>query len=132
MRSALLLAALAAPATAQDPLPGAEEGAAIFATHCAVCHGAEARGGGPMAPLLSVAPPDLTGLLDDEGAFPRFWVMRRIDGRDPFLAHGGPMPVWGDELDGPRIMVDGPGGQPILVSENVAAVTAWLESVQAD
>lgn len=127
----VLLVLLAAPAAAQDPLPGAEEGGALFASHCAVCHGADATGGGPMAPLLSVPPPDLTALRGDDG-FPRFWVMRRIDGRDPFLAHGGPMPVWGDELDGPRIMVDGPGGQPILVSETVAALTAWLESVQAD
>ena len=123
---------LAAPAAAQDPLPGAGEGEAIFMTHCAVCHGVDAGGSGPMAPLLSVPPPALTGLRDAEGAFPRFRVMRRIDGRDPFLAHGGEMPVWGDVLDGPRIMVDGPGGQPILVSENVAALTAWLESIQAD
>ncbi len=126
MRPMPLLAALAlaAPAGAQ------EDGQTLFMEHCAVCHGADAKGGGPMAPILTVPPSDLTSLEDDDGAFPTFWVMRRIDGRDPFLAHGGEMPVWGEVLEGPRVMVDGPGGQPILVAEPVAAITAWLESLQ--
>ena len=126
MRLLLIALALATPALAQ------KDGRAIFMDHCAACHRPEARGDGPMASMLSVPPSDLTALEDDDGAFPRFWVMRRIDGRDPFLAHGGPMPVWGDVLDGPRVLVDGLGGQPIPMSENVAAVTAWLESIQGD
>jgi hypothetical protein len=57
--------------------------------------------------------------------------MRRIDGRDPFLPHGGEMPVWGEALEGPRILLHEADGQPILVTEAVAALAAWLESVQA-
>src|SRR5581483_12138238 len=35
-------------------------GQAVFATHCATCHGAGARGDGPMAGQLPVRPADLT------------------------------------------------------------------------
>ena len=55
--------------------------------------------------------------------------MRPIDGRDPFLAHGSPMPVRGDVLDGPRVLVGRPGGRPILMSEKAVALTAWVGSV---
>jgi putative copper export protein/mono/diheme cytochrome c family protein len=35
-------------------------GAGLFAAHCAMCHGADARGDGPFARPLPVPPPDLT------------------------------------------------------------------------
>ena len=35
-------------------------GAALFATHCAPCHGDDGKGNGPVAFQMIVAPPDLT------------------------------------------------------------------------
>lgn len=40
----------------------AESGSAMFSEYCAVCHGKDAKGSGPAAPALRVAPPDLTTL----------------------------------------------------------------------
>ena len=39
------------------------QGQAVFARHCAQCHGADARGEGPLASTLARWPPDLTGGL---------------------------------------------------------------------
>ncbi|HVB96620.1 MAG TPA: copper resistance protein CopC [Chloroflexota bacterium] len=47
--------ALAHPATAQSIADGAE----VFRQNCAVCHGIDARGDGPMAPSLNPRPADL-------------------------------------------------------------------------
>ncbi|MEM9426617.1 MAG: c-type cytochrome [Pseudomonadota bacterium] len=98
MRLAFVFALFALPATAQD----ANEGAAAFLDHCAACHGAAAMGDGPMATLLTIAPPDLTGLAARSGgAFPLAQVVQRIDGTTEIRAHGGPMPVFGLLMDGP-------------------------------
>ena len=89
---------VAVPAMAQDPEAGAE----VFQAHCAVCHGVTAEGDGPMAEILTTMPRDLTRLADwNGGVFPVFRVVRQIDGRDPMLAHGGEMPVFGGLYDFP-------------------------------
>jgi len=36
-----------------------DAGAALYDDHCAVCHGLEARGNGPLAPALLLQPPTL-------------------------------------------------------------------------
>ena len=120
--------ALAGAAAAQ----GAGRGAAIFGDFCAVCHGADARGGGVMVEVLTVAPPDLTQLAV-EGEFPLLRVVRQIDGRDPLLAHGGDMPLFGMwfEGDGADVALAGPGGQPMLVSRPIADLVAYLREVQS-
>ena len=50
----------AAPAAAEVEPTAAAEGAAIFATHCATCHGPEGRGDGPAAAALRPPPADLS------------------------------------------------------------------------
>jgi len=117
----------AAPAAAQD----AERGAALYADFCAVCHGEQARGDGPMAEALTLAPPDLTG-LEEGGTFPTLRVVRQIDGRDPTLAHGGEMPLFGAwfQGDGADIALPGPGGQPILMSRPIADLVTYLMEIQ--
>jgi mono/diheme cytochrome c family protein len=72
-------------------------GAALYARHCAACHGAEARGDGPVAPALSRPPPDLTTLARRNGGrFDAQRVAAAIDGRSPVVGHGSrEMPVWG-------------------------------------
>ena len=41
-----------------------------YAIYCANCHGAEARGDGHLAALLTVKPTDLTRLTKKDGTFP--------------------------------------------------------------
>lgn len=120
--------AMAGAAQAQD----AERGAVLFGDFCAVCHGVDARGGGVMAEVLTVAPSDLTQ-LGAGAAFPILRVVRQIDGRDPVLAHGGEMPLFGMwfDGDGPDVALAGPGGQPMLVSRPIADLVAYLREVQS-
>lgn len=69
----------------------------LYRIHCASCHGSDARGGGPVAEMLTVPPPDLSRLRDpEEKGFPAERVRRAIDGRSQIAAHGKrEMPVWG-------------------------------------
>jgi mono/diheme cytochrome c family protein len=102
--AALLAAAPLIPAAGPAPPPHdpvlASAGAPVFREHCATCHGAAARGDGPLAEKLQFAPPDLTGMhRRTRGGFSFAETRRIIDGRKPLPGHGGPeMPVWGDAL----------------------------------
>jgi mono/diheme cytochrome c family protein len=44
----------------QKRLIASIQGPALYKAYCAVCHGPEAKGDGPMAATLKVHPPDLT------------------------------------------------------------------------
>jgi mono/diheme cytochrome c family protein len=91
-------ALLAGTASAADLPHAALAGSASYKVNCAMCHGADARGDGPLTDRLSVRPPDLTLLARRNGGhYPADQVHRIIDGREPVKGHGGPdMPVWGD------------------------------------
>jgi len=130
MRSiCLALCVLAAPVAAQE----VEAGAVLYRDHCATCHGTEAMGNGPMAPALVLQPPDLTGLAArNDGVFPMVRVVMRIDGRDPLVAHGSPMPVYGDLFEGDDTPLRAETGQPILAGRAVADLVAYLQSIQAE
>jgi len=123
----VLASVMAGPLAAQD----SDAGAALYRDLCAVCHGSDARGDGPMAGALSVAVPDLTALAAG-GDFPTLRVVRQIDGRDPLLAHGGDMPIFGGwfEGDGADVALAGPGGQPMLVSRPIADLVVFLQEIQ--
>jgi hypothetical protein len=75
-------------------------GAELFHRFCASCHGTTAEGEGTVAPVLRIAPPDLTLIAKRNGGdFPDNKVYQIIDGRLPTAAHGTrEMPVWGMEL----------------------------------
>ena len=121
------LALAATPALAQDPAAGLQ----TYMDHCATCHGVEAKGGGPMAPSLLLQPPDLTTLsARNEGVLPIVRIVTRIDGRDPLVAHGSPMPVYGDFFEGFDVAVKAETGQPIMTSQPVVDLLAFIASVQ--
>jgi mono/diheme cytochrome c family protein len=73
------------------------EGRALYDAHCAVCHGSDARGGGPMAKVLRVPPPDLTRIVTRErGPFPTRKIEKIIAGDADVSSHGTrEMPLWG-------------------------------------
>ncbi len=74
------------------------DGPTLYKTYCAVCHGVNGKGDGPVAPLLKTLPPDLTLIAHrHNGKFPREAVERSImgDSQHP-SAHGTrAMPIWG-------------------------------------
>lgn len=68
-----------------------------YMNSCAVCHGIDGDGKGPLADRLNVAPPDLTRLQQNNGGvFPVSATFATIEGVDEIGAHGvREMPVWG-------------------------------------
>ena len=77
-------------------------GERLYKVSCAACHGADARGTGPVAPLLTVPVPDLTRIAQRRGGeFPELEIFRIIDGQADLSGHGPRhMPVWGYEFFG--------------------------------
>lgn len=131
--SLLLTAAvctLAAPLLAQQGSARPEYdlgGENTYKTYCSACHGAEARGDGPIADSLRYRPQDLTTIARRaNGTFDRAKVHRMIDGRDPVKGHGGPdMPLWGDAF-----RRSGDGYDEKAVSRRIDAIVEYLETLQ--
>ncbi|NNU80686.1 cytochrome c [Halovulum dunhuangense] len=125
--SAVLGVLAAMPALAQDHSVGRDN----YIEYCASCHGSNGKGGGPLAELITVAPPDLTTLSQrNEGAFPMLQVIHIIDGRTGVRAHGGPMPVYGAVFDAQAAAGSGSYGSVLETRGRVLAVADFLESIQ--
>jgi mono/diheme cytochrome c family protein len=73
------------------------KGPDLFLAHCAPCHGADAKGNGPLALALKAKPADLTVLAKNNGGqFPSPRVRETIAGNDVLASHGSrEMPIWG-------------------------------------
>lgn len=105
-------------------------GKALYNDYCAGCHGLDAKGKGPIAPLLTIPTTDLTQLTKkNNGTFPALRVARVIDGRDEVRAHGTPeMPLWGREFT--RQEAGTMGTEKAAVSGRAQALVAYLNSIQ--
>ena len=103
-----------------------------YTNACASCHGADGKGDGPLAELLTVSVPSLTGLAAaNEGVFPMLEVIHTIDGRQSVRAHGNPMPVWGRHFEIQAEADDvGPFGGEAIVRGRVLSIAYYLESIQ--
>jgi mono/diheme cytochrome c family protein len=105
-----------------------------FLTYCAVCHGADAKGNGIVASVLSIKPSDLTILREKNvGQFPRQRVSEVIDGRAEVKAHGSrTMPIWGDWFNGQvryqRLLGD--EVKDLAVQARIDALVTYIESQQ--
>lgn len=99
---------LAAPSTSVAQ----EIGEASFMANCAVCHGADGKGNGPILDFLKSAPADLTGLSERNGGqFPFKRVYEVIADADQVLGHGTTeMPIWGDRFNADVIAQEGEYG----------------------
>ena len=82
------------PVTYTSPVSGAE----MYRSYCAACHGKDAKGQGPAAPALKVAPTDLTLLSKKNGGkFPTEHFSAVLSCKAAIPAHGSQdMPVWGN------------------------------------
>lgn len=126
----LALGLLPAPRGAAAETPAlVEAGRELFARYCAACHGLNATGNGPVAPVLHVQPPNLTAIAERRGGvFPAGEVASVIDGRFEVAAHGTrAMPVWGRVLGEP--IAHGTTADEVSRGR-IDALVAYLQSIQ--
>lgn len=115
-------------APAADPVL-AELGQSVFLRHCGACHGTDARGDGPAAGALRVAPSDLTRIAARRGgSFPEGEVARFIDGRFAVQAHGTrEMPIWGERFGE---QVPDAGVSEEVARGKISVVVEYLRAIQ--
>jgi mono/diheme cytochrome c family protein len=74
------------------------QGPNLYKAYCAVCHGSNAKGDGPMMMFLKTAPSDLTRIsARNGGMFPLAKIRRVISGEESLPGGHGTrqMPIWG-------------------------------------
>ncbi len=114
----------------------AQKGKYEYLNNCAVCHGTDGKGKGPMAGQLIKSPKNLTLLSKNNGgSFPETAVYQLIDGRRIKITDEGremesfhgpkDMPIWGDRFR--AIEVD-----EGAVDERISNLLKYLESIQAN
>jgi mono/diheme cytochrome c family protein len=110
------------PVQPTSPASGHE----MFMSYCASCHGKDAKGNGPAASALKVAPMDLTALARQNGGkYPALKVTSVLSGQTDLAAHGNKeMPVWG------AVFWRMSGGHEGEVQQRVANLNRYIESLQ--
>ncbi len=134
-----LLLLIAAGTVLVSPLAGEEtdseqvrRGHQLYLDYCGSCHGQYARGDGPLAEHLKVAPSDLTRISQrNDGEFPHERVAKSIDGRDETIAaHGSrEMPIWGNALSAFSFSAPRGGGE-VTVKRKIDDLVQYLSSIQ--
>jgi len=105
-----------------DPSSGVE----MFNTYCAVCHGTDAKGNGPLASELKIPPANLTLLArNHNGKYPSDYVAQTIlTGPRDSKSHGSKdMPVWGTVFKSL--------GDDASVKLRILNLNKYIESLQA-
>jgi mono/diheme cytochrome c family protein len=127
----LAMSLLACQAPERPADTDSRSGADLFRNSCAACHGEDARGSGPVAPLLTVEVPDLTRIAARRhGEFPELEVFRIIDGQSELAAHGPRhMPVWGYEFFGDDADDEAAHRRAV---EKVDRLVGYLRTIQRD
>lgn len=114
----------ARPADAQGA-----SGEEMYRRYCAVCHGIDAKGGGPATPALREQVPDLTTLSQRHGGkYPAQYVesILRFGTAKGFPAHGDKdMPIWG------KAFASVPGTTESTVTRRITGLTQYLQTIQA-
>jgi mono/diheme cytochrome c family protein len=107
----------------------AASGKQMYTTYCAVCHGADGRGGGPAAIALKSVPTNLTELARDNGGkFPETHIYSVLQFGMEEPAHGSKdMPVWGPAL---RSLDRGSPSTEMLEHQRLANLTNYLKTLQ--
>lgn len=120
------IAALALAGCVEEP----QTGAGLYADYCASCHGADAKGA--WYAVDGTTTPDLTTLAKRHGGrYPAVYVMSTIDGYARDETHG-PMPIFGDLLDGDIETWIDPDGTPTPTPVALVLLNAYLEAKQLE
>ncbi len=139
----LIVASLATCSATAVPAEGVDIGKSEFLSSCASCHGADAKGKGPVSDQLKVSPPDLTVLArNNNGVFPKDAIYEIVYGSKAVPAHGPrEMPIWGERfnpivnlphsVDPSYWTMAGPEQSPeVVVRKRILAVVDYLGRVQ--
>ncbi|PYX18974.1 MAG: hypothetical protein DMG82_26900 [Acidobacteria bacterium] len=104
----------------------AASGQEMYASYCAVCHGANATGNGPAQSALKNPATDLTTLAQKNGGkYPGLHVSSILRGDAELAAHGSKdMPVWGPLF---RNLSQGHDAE---VQQRIANINSYIESLQ--
>jgi mono/diheme cytochrome c family protein len=107
--------------------PGAlaqSSGEEAFQSRCALCHGLDGRGFGPLADAMKLTPTDLTRLaVRNNGEFPANRVADVIRNGGAVLGHGSSaMLAWGKYF--------AEKGQPQVAKQRIADLVAYIKSLQ--
>lgn len=123
-----LLALTLSTAAAQQMSNGQQE----YLNSCAVCHGVDGRGDGPMADVLRKRPANLTTLTRRNGGeFPYWRVYATIDGRGLVPEHGErDMPIWGNQFLPDDVKKYGPYGGEAVTTERIQNLAGYVKTLQ--
>lgn len=125
------VAALAVAACAQEEMPQASEGRELFMEYCAVCHGADGKGNGPMAAAMDQSPSDLTVLAAQNGGqLDVVPILSKIDGYALGGSTGPSMPQFGDLFRGDLVPLDTGDGVMTPTPRKLVALVEYIESIQ--
>lgn len=99
-------------------------GQQAFERHCALCHGLDGRGSGPLADAMKLVPTDLTRLAArSNGEFPSNRVADVIRNGGAVLGHGSSaMLAWGTYF--------AEKGQPKVGKQRIAELVSYIKSLQ--
>ena len=139
----LMIASLAAGFAVAAQAEDVDIGKSEFQSSCASCHGADAKGKGPVSDQLKVPPADLTMLTrNNNGVFPTNAVYETLYGSKTIPAHGTrEMPIWGEQfnpiinlphaVDPSYWKLAGPEQSPeVVVRTRILAVIDYLNRIQ--
>jgi mono/diheme cytochrome c family protein len=112
-------------------MPGPQDGKALFMENCAVCHGENGKGDGPLARASAKPPKDLTLIEVRHGnSFPRAKIMSIIDGYARSDMAGPGMPEFGAMLEGDLVPFDSGDGKLTPTPRKLVAILEYLETIQ--
>jgi mono/diheme cytochrome c family protein len=113
-----------AGAPVQTSPDAAPSGSDLYVRHCAICHGIDGRGHGPLAEAMKIVPADLTRVtVRSGGSFPDAKVSDVIRNGGGVLGHGSTaMLPWGIYFSERR--------NPAVGKARIKALVAYLKSIQ--
>jgi mono/diheme cytochrome c family protein len=133
--SILGAAMLVAPVLAHAQ--GADIGKEIYNSECAVCHGVDGKGNGPLNGVLTEKVADLTVLQkNNNGVFPFSRIYGVIDGREAVRSHGPrEMPIWGNYFNEKAPQASPPWGTQAeyatsFVRGRILALIGYIDTLQ--
>lgn len=130
MKMTVLVTAVLASFLGVQSVSAQSAGQKEFMIACAGCHGESGKGDGPIADMLKIATPDLTGLSERNGGkFPFEYTLFMVDRRNVIPMHGNEMPVWGDRYQTPMVRERGETAE-MVVRGRILSLVYYIESIQ--
>jgi len=101
-----------------------ESGKDLYLRHCALCHGIDGTGNGPLAAAMQTAPSDLTRItVEHDDTFPAAKIADVIRNGGGVLGHGSTaMLAWGTYFSERR--------KPEVARGRIKALVGYIESIQ--